>query len=109
MRLIFERASLEYTCESIFECFDESQSIDFQEYICKVYPTFDLEKIKKMDLVEKSKYIKREVENLYNSQVSNINQRVNEYQKEWDEIGSEILKCYKSIFNIMFMIFLINS
>ena len=100
MKLKFERASLEYTCESILECFDESQSMDFQEYICKVYPTFDLEKIKKMDLVEKSKYIKREVENLYNSQVSNINQRVNEYQKEWDEIGTEILKCYESIFNI---------
>lgn len=100
LEIIFERASLEYTCESISGFFDESQSIDFQEYICEVYPAFDLEKIKKMDSEEKSNYIKQELKDLYNNQVSIMNERVNEYQKEWNEIGTEILKCYQSIFNI---------
>ncbi|KYH30593.1 hypothetical protein CLTEP_25610 [Clostridium tepidiprofundi DSM 19306] len=53
-----------------------------------------------MNLEEKANYIKQEIEELYNSQTISINERVNEYQKEWDKIGAEILKCYQSIFTI---------
>lgn len=100
LKLKYEIASLEYTCESIAEFFDESQSLEFQEYICKLYPTFDLGKIKKMEQDQRLNYIKQEIEDLYNSELSIINERVNEYQEAWDKIDTEILKCYQSIFNI---------
>ncbi|SFB03778.1 hypothetical protein SAMN04488528_1009129 [Clostridium frigidicarnis] len=100
MKLKFERASLEYTCKSISEFFYEEQSKDFQEYICEIYTSFDMEKIKNMDIQEKLNYIKQNLKDLYENEAENINKKINEYQKEWNKISTEILKCYKSIFSI---------